>query len=157
MLNLGSVSVQGRFFSINGQPKAQQIARTSTGRLCFSMLPHATMELLRGLERLYPWSLAARSWKIVVGRLLSYWEGHVSGLMLDFGGVMEVFGYFFGGMEGILAIWGGGSRETPGKPNSETPRSHTTPIRIHWSMWIVWVPLMARGAPIGKWRRSLPK
>ncbi len=37
---------------------------------------------------LLPQSLTARPWKMVVGRLLSYWEGNFSGAMLNFGRVL---------------------------------------------------------------------
>ena len=44
------------------------------------------------LNSLHPRSLTARPWKMVVGRLLSYWEGNFSGAMLNFGRVnTEVF------------------------------------------------------------------
>ncbi len=37
---------------------------------------------------IHPRSLTARPWKMVVGRLLSYWEGNFSGDMLNFGRVV---------------------------------------------------------------------
>ena len=37
---------------------------------------------------LHPRSLTARPWKMVVGRLLSYWEGNFSGVILNFGRVI---------------------------------------------------------------------
>ncbi len=36
---------------------------------------------------LHPQSLTVRPWKMMVGRRFSYWEGHISGAMLNFGRV----------------------------------------------------------------------
>ena len=45
---------------------------------------------LNGVESvdIHPRSLAVRPWKMVVGRLLSYWEGNFSWAMLNFGRVV---------------------------------------------------------------------
>ena len=48
---------------------------------------------LRDFPSIHPWSLTARPWKMMVGRLVSYWEGNFWGAMLNFGRVANCLGW----------------------------------------------------------------
>ena len=49
----------------------------------FSSSPWSHFELL------HPWSLTAHPWKMMVGRLLSFWDGNFWRAILNFGGVIR--------------------------------------------------------------------
>ena len=93
------------------------------------------------IRQIHPRSLAARPWKMVVGRLLSYWEGNFSGAMLNFGGVLNrnklqlgTFEYSADGLKTILTtglktiprtMGSGGSVGSPELSTRPTPQIHS--------------------------------